>query len=53
MIPHATTSPATESIVVACIQMQPVFGNVAANVAHSLELIDRAASRGCQPRRTA
>ena len=26
--------------------MQPAFGNVAANVAHSLELIDRAASRG-------
>ena len=26
--------------------MQPVFGDVAANVAHSLELIDRAASRG-------
>ena len=26
--------------------MQPVFGNVAANVAHSLELIDQAASQG-------
>jgi N-carbamoylputrescine amidase len=43
---HAATDKATGSIVVACIQMQPTFGNVAANVARSLELIDRAASRG-------
>ena len=28
--------------------MQPAFGNVAANVAHSIELIDRAASRGAK-----
>ena len=46
MTSHVSTSPVTGSIEVACIQMQPVFGNVAANVAHSLELIDRAASRG-------
>jgi N-carbamoylputrescine amidase len=46
MTSHASTDTATGSIVVACIQMQPTFGNVAANVAHSLELIDRAAARG-------
>ena len=46
MTSHVSTSPVAGSIKVACIQMQPVFGNVAANVAHSLELIDRAASRG-------
>src|SRR3954451_5505753 len=46
MTSHASTDTTTGSIIVACIQMQPVFGNVAANVAHSLELIDRAASQG-------
>jgi N-carbamoylputrescine amidase len=46
MSSHVSTSPATGSIRVACIQMQPVFGNVAANVARSLELIDRTASQG-------
>ena len=48
MTSHASTDPATGSIVVACIQMQPAFGNVAANVERSLELIDRAASRGAK-----
>ena len=38
MTSQVSTSPAAGSIKVACIQMQPVFGNVAANVAHSLEL---------------
>jgi N-carbamoylputrescine amidase len=46
MTSNVSTSPAAGSIKVACIQMQPVFGNGAANVAHSLELIDRAASQG-------
>ena len=46
MTSHVSTDPATGSIVVACIQMQPAFGNVAANVGHSLELIDQAASHG-------
>jgi N-carbamoylputrescine amidase len=46
MISHAST--ATGSIVVACVQMQPTFGNVAANVAHSVELIGRAAARGAK-----
>ena len=46
MTSHAPSNAVTGSIVVACIQMQPAFGNVAANVAHSLEMIDRAASRG-------
>jgi N-carbamoylputrescine amidase len=42
---HASTSTAAGSIIVACVQMQPTFGDVAANVARSLELIDRAAAR--------
>jgi N-carbamoylputrescine amidase len=42
---HASTGTGSGSIVVACVQMQPTFGDVAANVAHSLELIDRAAAR--------
>src|SRR5246127_710848 len=46
MTSNVSTSPAAGSIVVACIQMQPAFGNVAANVAHSLQLIDQAASQG-------
>ena len=46
MTSHVSASPAAGSIKVACIQMHPVFGDVAANVAHSLELIDRAASQG-------
>ncbi len=46
MTSPASSTTAPGSIVVACIQMQPVFGSVAANVAHSLELIDQAASRG-------
>ena len=44
MTSHASTDTATGSIVVACVQMQPTFGDVAANVAHSLDLIDRAAA---------
>src|ERR1700692_5160377 len=43
---RASPDKVAGSIVVACIQMQPAFGNVAANVAHSLELIDRRACRG-------
>jgi N-carbamoylputrescine amidase len=43
---HVPTHSTTGSIVVACIQMQPAFGDVAANVAHSVELIDQAAARG-------
>ncbi len=33
-------------VTVACLQMQPVFGDVAANVARSLELIDEAVAKG-------
>ena len=32
MTSHASTDTTTGSIMVACIQMQPIFGNVAANV---------------------
>ena len=45
---HAPTDGTTGSIVVACIQMQPVFGDVAANVAHGLDLVDQAAARGAR-----
>src|SRR5206468_10386359 len=43
---HASSGIASGSVVVACIQVQPTFGNGAANGAHSLDLIDQAASRG-------
>jgi N-carbamoylputrescine amidase len=33
-------------VTVACLQMQPVFGDVAANVARSLEMIDEAVGKG-------
>lgn len=33
---------------VACIQMEPSFGETAANVAHSLDLIEKAADAGAQ-----
>ncbi|HVV42971.1 MAG TPA: nitrilase family protein [Nitrobacter sp.] len=47
MTSHVPASSAdSKSIKIACIQMQPAFGDVTANVAHSLELIDRAASLG-------
>jgi N-carbamoylputrescine amidase len=36
----------SSKVTIACLQMQPRFGDVAANVAHSLELIDEAAARG-------
>ena len=45
---HDPTHAVTGTIVVACVQMQPAFGDVAANVAHSLDLIDQAAARGAR-----
>ena len=45
---HDPTHAATATIVVACVQMQPAFGDVAANVARSLDLIDQAAARGAR-----
>ena len=44
----ASTTPDEAKIKIACIQMQPVIGNVEANVAHSIELIDRAAGLGAR-----
>ena len=42
----ASTAPDEAKIKIACIQMQPAIGNVEANVAHSIELIDRAVGLG-------
>ncbi len=39
-------TPGSSRVRVACIQMEPRFGDTAANVAHSLELIGRAADGG-------
>jgi N-carbamoylputrescine amidase len=33
-------------VTIACLQMKPAFGAVEANIAHSLDLIDRAAAQG-------
>ena len=43
----STTSDETK-VKIACIQMQPAIGNVEANVAHSIALIDRAAGLGAR-----
>jgi N-carbamoylputrescine amidase len=43
----STTSDETK-VKIACIQMQPAIGNVEANVAHSIALIDRAVGLGAR-----
>jgi N-carbamoylputrescine amidase len=44
----ASTTSDEAKIKIACIQMQPAIGNVEANVAHSIALIDRAAGLGAR-----
>jgi predicted amidohydrolase len=44
----ASTTPDGAKVKIACIQMQPTIGNVEANVAHSIELIDRAVGLGAK-----
>ena len=44
----ASTTPDEAKVKIACIQMQPVIGEVEANVAHSIELIDRAVGLGAK-----
>jgi N-carbamoylputrescine amidase len=44
----ASTTPDEAKIKIACIQMQPAIGNVEANVAHSIALIDRAVGLGAR-----
>jgi N-carbamoylputrescine amidase len=46
MISHVHTDTSDGSVTIACLQMQPSFGDVAANVERSLQLIDRAAADG-------
>jgi predicted amidohydrolase len=46
MTSHANEGSADGRIGVACIQMEPVVGDIAGNVARSLELIAAAAARG-------
>src|SRR4051812_18511187 len=41
-------TPADGKLTLACIQMEPHVGDVARNVARSLELIDRAADQGAR-----
>lgn len=36
----------SSAITVACLQMEPAFGDTAANVAHSIDLLERAADAG-------
>jgi N-carbamoylputrescine amidase len=43
-----STTPDDARIKIACLQMQPAIGKVAANVAHSMALIDRAAALGAR-----
>jgi predicted amidohydrolase len=44
----ASTTLDEAKIKIACIQMQPAIGNVEANVAHSIALIDRAVGLGAR-----
>jgi N-carbamoylputrescine amidase len=46
MTSHESRSSGSALICVACIQMQPSFGDVARNLAHSVKLIEAAAARG-------
>ena len=43
---HVQQGQHTGSVTVACLQLEPTFGDVAGNVARSIAAIDRAASRG-------
>lgn len=46
-MPSQPNEPATDTTIgVSCIQMRPVIGDVAGNVAHSVALIEKAAARG-------
>jgi N-carbamoylputrescine amidase len=46
MTSHVPTNSPSGLVTIACLQMQPKFGDVASNVARSLQLIDRAAADG-------
>jgi predicted amidohydrolase len=46
MVSLASTTPDEAKIRIACLQMQPAIGEIEANVAHSIALIDRAAALG-------
>ena len=46
MTTHVPAEPGNNLTGIACIQMQPVFGDIAGNVARSLTLIEEAAARG-------
>ena len=46
MNPHVDTATGSGLVRLACIQMQPGFGEVASNVAKSVQLVERAANRG-------
>ena len=46
MISHVQTPAGSGLVTVACLQMQPSFGDVAANVARSIQLIEQAAAKG-------
>ncbi len=48
MTTHAPTSTSASDVVIACIQMEPVIGDTAANVAHGIDLIGRAAADGAK-----
>jgi predicted amidohydrolase len=45
MPPHVSNDAGNGSLVVACLQLRPAFGDVSKNVTRSLEAIDRAASQ--------
>ncbi len=46
MTSHVHTDTPAGLVTIACLQIQPSFGDVAANIARSLQLIDRAAADG-------
>jgi N-carbamoylputrescine amidase len=46
MNPHVDAATISGRVGLACIQMQPGFGEVASNVAKSVQLVERAANQG-------
>ena len=48
MVSLASTTPDETKIKIACLQMQPAVGQVEANVAHSITMIDHAAELGAK-----
>jgi len=48
MTSHDQTPAGSTALTVACLQMEPSFGDVAANVARSLQMIEEAAARGAR-----